>query len=65
MPLFQYTCKSCGKQFEELVRKFGDRVTCPVCGGEGERSWSGTVHSATGKPSKQCSGNCSCCSGCK
>jgi putative FmdB family regulatory protein len=30
MPLYEYTCTSCGKQFEVLMR---DNVTpaCPVC----------------------------------
>lgn len=30
MPIFEYVCKACGKEFEELV--FGNAaVTCPVC----------------------------------
>ena len=32
MPILQYICKNCGKSFEELVKKFDDKVTCPDCG---------------------------------
>ena len=30
MPIFEYRCKSCGQQFEALVRK-SDTPTCPSC----------------------------------
>ena len=31
MPIYEYACKSCGHEFEELVR--GDQQpTCPACG---------------------------------
>jgi putative FmdB family regulatory protein len=33
MPMFEYRCQGCGKQFETLVRG-GDRVQCPSCQGE-------------------------------
>jgi putative FmdB family regulatory protein len=33
MPIFEYGCKSCGRQFELLVRS-DTRVACPSCGGE-------------------------------
>ncbi|MDT8390912.1 MAG: zinc ribbon domain-containing protein [Lentisphaeria bacterium] len=33
MPLFEYTCESCGHLFEKLVRNDGDiPSTCPACG---------------------------------
>jgi putative FmdB family regulatory protein len=34
MPIYEYVCKKCGKQFEELVRVSGKpiRVACPACG---------------------------------
>ena len=32
MPIYEYTCTKCGKDFEELV--FGDDLpACPHCGG--------------------------------
>ena len=33
MPMYEYRCKSCGHEFEELV--FGDQLpACPVCHGK-------------------------------
>lgn len=34
MPIYEYTCKSCHKDFEELVFGNGDNVKCPHCGSE-------------------------------
>lgn len=33
MPIFDYACRSCGHEFEALVRK-DDRVHCPGCRAE-------------------------------
>lgn len=33
MPIFEYTCRGCGKEFELLVRK-GDTPACPSCAGQ-------------------------------
>jgi putative FmdB family regulatory protein len=30
MPIFEYTCKSCGREFEALVRA-GTTAMCPAC----------------------------------
>ena len=33
MPIYEYSCKKCGKQFEVLIRKRGDEPgKCPGCG---------------------------------
>ena len=32
MPLFDFTCRTCGRQFEALVRA-GHPPACPDCGG--------------------------------
>jgi putative FmdB family regulatory protein len=32
MPIFEYTCKKCKKQFEEIVFGQDEEVTCPHCG---------------------------------
>ncbi len=64
MPILQYRCTGCAKNFEELVKKHDEPVFCPVCGKPAQRLWNGEVFSATGKPSKKCSGNCKNCSGC-
>ena len=31
MPLYEYTCKKCHSQFEELVQSPGEEVHCPHC----------------------------------
>ncbi|MDE7453082.1 MAG: hypothetical protein K2N22_01585 [Clostridia bacterium] len=64
MPVLQYRCESCKKNFDELVKKHDDTVLCPDCGKPAKRLWCGEIFSATGKPVKKCSGNCKNCSGC-
>ena len=64
MPFLQYKCEKCGNRFEELVASHKDEVKCPVCKEIAARDYSGTMYSATGKPTKKCSGNCKTCSGC-
>ena len=52
MPIYEYTCKSCGHEFEELVR--GDQQPgCPSCGNGGvERQMSvPAAHTASSSPS--------------
>lgn len=34
MPIFEYRCDGCGRQFEKLVRGGSTAVACPSCGGE-------------------------------
>ena len=64
MPILQYKCPHCNKQFDELVKRHDEEVKCPVCGIAAVRDYSGTMYSATGRPAKKCSGNCKNCSGC-
>ena len=64
MPLLQYKCPKCAKSFEELVKKFDDKVLCPYCGEVADRSYSGEMFTQTGKTTKKCSGDCKNCSGC-
>lgn len=65
MPLFRYRCPNCKNEFEELVKKFDEKVNCPNCGFGAERKFNGEMFSATGKQIKKCSGNCKTCGGCK
>ena len=34
MPIYEYRCQDCGKQFEKLVRRAADvqEIECPSCG---------------------------------
>jgi putative FmdB family regulatory protein len=34
MPIYEYTCPHCGKEFEELVMKQNESVRCPECGSD-------------------------------
>ena len=65
MPLLQYKCSNCGKQFDELVKKYDDKVFCPDCKSPAERSYCGKMFTGTGKSGVKCSGNCKTCGGCK
>lgn len=65
MPVLQYKCKNCNERFDELVKSYLDEVKCPKCGGETARDYAGDMLSATGKPTKKCSGNCKTCGGCR
>jgi len=31
MPLFEFQCKKCGNEFEELVKNSEEKVQCPKC----------------------------------
>ena len=64
MPILQYKCPHCKKQFDELVKRHDEEVKCPDCGAVAARDYCGAMYSATGKPAKKCSGNCKNCSGC-
>lgn len=32
MPIYEYKCRECGAEFEELVAHEGANPTCPKCG---------------------------------
>ncbi|UQZ88653.1 hypothetical protein C4J81_05315 [Deltaproteobacteria bacterium Smac51] len=34
MPIYEYKCPDCGREFEELVVGSQPKVVCPKCGGE-------------------------------
>ena len=34
MPLYEYECKSCGSQFEQLVFNRDTKIACKSCGGQ-------------------------------
>lgn len=31
MPIYEFRCDACGKEFETLVRRFDERPACPDC----------------------------------
>lgn len=36
MPIFEYVCKKCGREFEKLVPSASVKPSCPTCGEERE-----------------------------
>ncbi len=40
MPIYEYTCRSCGQEFEELVRGDGNRPAPPAAGAQLEKQLS-------------------------
>ncbi|MDR2945840.1 MAG: zinc ribbon domain-containing protein [Candidatus Adiutrix sp.] len=32
MPIYEFHCNGCGKDFEELVLSRSEKITCPACG---------------------------------
>ncbi len=32
MPIYEYKCRKCGAEFEELLRRADESVECPKCG---------------------------------
>jgi len=74
MPIFEYVCKKCKKQFEELVFGQDEAVTCPHCGSDKtEKLMSccrskmggagGHEHAPAAAAPARASGGCSGCSG--
>jgi putative FmdB family regulatory protein len=33
MPIYEYSCKTCGEAFEQLVKSPDIKINCPQCGG--------------------------------
>jgi putative FmdB family regulatory protein len=43
MPIYEYKCDTCGKEFEVLQKSFDvDEAPCEACGGTGKRFMSNT-----------------------
>jgi len=74
MPIYEYKCNACNKEFECIVIGGNDEVTCPECSGkEVERilsacnfksggSYSPSSSGGGGSPCSGCSStNCSSC----
>ncbi len=75
MPIYEYQCETCTREFEELVRG-EERVCCPHCrgssvrrklstfakkSGEKAETFSAQATSAAGKCSGCAGGHCSSC----
>ena len=65
MPLYEFACNACGKEFEELFRSMTERRTmrCPGCASRDVRKRFSTFATAGGDPSKgrDAGGGCATC----
>lgn len=70
MPIYEFVCRKCKADFEELVLRSSEEVRCPKCGSKRiERAMStfsyssgGAYHHASGDSCGSCSkGSCSGC----
>ena len=71
MPIYEYRCAPCGKEFERYVSTAGGTATCPACGsGSVKRTLSVFALKSDGGPVASsmpagggggcCGGGCSC-----
>lgn len=61
MPIYEYTCQSCGRQFEELIRGGQQSVICPACGqSRVERLLSVPAAHTASSPNSACPARDSC-----
>lgn len=70
MPIYEYHCDGCGKDFEVLVFNSSEKIQCPDCGSKKVKRLlsgfsaksDGKVVTAGGDSCSSCSsGNCSSC----
>ena len=73
MPIHEYFCKKCEKEFEELILSKEEKVFCPECGGSRVQKLMSSAafrtqgramsHSSSGGGCSSCSASsCSSCS---
>jgi len=63
MPIFEFMCKKCKKEFEFFQLRRDEIVVCPFCGGEEvEKLLSSFGLGGSGSEGKISSGACSTCS---
>ncbi len=62
MPIYEFSCKSCGHPFEELVLSRSEKVACPKCSSKKvERAMSVFSHSSGGSYRSSKGSGCSSC----
>ena len=65
MPIYEYACPSCGRDFEKLLFRSDDAVVCPGCGTADVRRRLSTFSVGRTLPSAPCGefprGGCGSC----
>lgn len=64
MPIYEYVCKKCGKEFEQIMFKSDDKPACPYCGANEAAKQISACSSKGLKAGAGCAGSCSSCAGC-
>jgi len=63
MPIYEFHCAKCGQDFETLVMRSDEKITCPKCQSKRvNRMLSGFAHKSEGKMVSS-SGGCASCGG--
>jgi putative FmdB family regulatory protein len=62
MPVYEYACLECGREFERYVRTWNEAVTCPACATERVEKQLSTFAMAGGAP-RGGGGGGGCCGG--
>ncbi len=64
MPIYEYRCEKCKKDFECLVFRQDEQVDCPHCNSKKvNRLMSGFAHKSAGGKMVSSSSGCASCSG--
>ncbi|MFO7718401.1 MAG: zinc ribbon domain-containing protein [Desulfohalobium sp.] len=59
MPLYEYTCRDCSREFEEMAPTDDDsNVRCPLCGSANVQRQISAVRCQSGTDSSQPIGGC-------
>lgn len=66
MPIYEFACAKCGREFEEITSK--DSVPCPHCGSHDTHKLMSACARCPGREGRDCgapaaSGGCGSCSG--
>ena len=52
MPLYEFVCKECGQEFEEIKEVGNFKAKCPVCDSESEKIMSATSFKVVGSTTR-------------
>jgi len=63
MPVYEYRCKNCNREFERFLKRSDKKVVCPHCGSEElEKLFSAFGMQVKGETSSSSTSSCTSCS---